>query len=403
MGSKIRRIIMCVIILGNIFCFQSDVLAQEQPLSSETSTEFDENSMIEKTWKNLKTEELDTFLEEINEEYDIMPSFDIGEMIKNIATGQIDFDIQNIFKTIIHFLFKEVVSNFNVLGKILILAVVCAILQNLQASFEKSSVGKVAYTVCYLLLIALALSSFNVAVKVAKEAVDNMVGFMLALIPVLLTILTSMGGLTSAALFHPIIYLMVNVFGTIVQNVVFPLLFMTTILILVNNISDDFKVSGLAGLVKQITLGILGICLTIFIGVLGIQGVAGAVGDGVSLRTAKFLSKNFIPIVGHMFADSVDVVIGCSLLLKNALGVIGTMAIIIICLFPVIKIISLFLMYKLAGALIQPVGDARLVNCLNGMGNCLLMVFAAVATVGLMFFIALTILVGAGNITVMMH
>ena len=45
------------------------------------------------------------------------------------------------------------------------------------------------------------------------------------------------------------------------------------------------------------------------------------------MRTAKFLSGTFIPVVGGMFADAVEVVIGSALILKNAVGLLGVLAI----------------------------------------------------------------------------
>ena len=37
------------------------------------------------------------------------------------------------------------------------------------------------------------------------------------------------------------------------------------------------------------------------------------VADGISLRTAKYLTKTFILIAGSMFADTLEVVVGGSL------------------------------------------------------------------------------------------
>jgi len=74
-----------------------------------------------------------------------------------------------------------------------------------------------------------------------------------------------------------------------------------------------------------------------------------------------------------------------------------------IMLMPLLKILCLALIYKLAGAIIEPVEDGQMVGCLNDLGNSLLAVFAVVGTAGLLFFFTLTILVAVGNITVMLR
>jgi stage III sporulation protein AE len=102
-------------------------------------------------------------------------------------------------------------------------------------------------------------------------------------------------------------------------------------------------------------------------------------------------------------SDAVDTVLGCSLLIKNAIGVVGLIVILIILTFPMLKILSLIIIYKITAVLIEPISDPKIVNCLNDMSNSLVIVFATVISVAIMFFIAVTAVVGAGNITAMIR
>ncbi|KUK11014.1 MAG: Stage III sporulation protein AE [Clostridia bacterium 41_269] len=147
----------------------------------------------------------------------------------------------------------------------------------------------------------------------------------------------------------------------------------------------------------------LGIFLTLFVGFLGMQGIAGVVVDSVTLKTAKFMTGTFVPVVGKMMADALEVIVGTSLLLKNAVGLIGIIILLVLCAFPVIKIISLVIIYRLAAALVQLIGESGVSDALQTMGNALTLVFAAVAGVGLMFFIAISVVVGMGNFNVMLR
>ena len=56
----------------------------------------------------------------------------------------------------------------------------------------------------------------------------------------------------------------------------------------------------------------MGGLLTIFLGIISIQGATAAVTDGVTIRTAKYLTGNFVPVVGRMFSDAADMVVGAS-------------------------------------------------------------------------------------------
>lgn len=347
---------------------------------------------------------VESFVNRLDSEIEgTVPGLNFKEMVVKLAKRDVDWKPADIFKELMTYLFREVVANSALLGKLVILAVICAVLQNLTAAFDKGTTGQLTYTVAYLVLVTIAIGSFALAVNTGREVVDKMVGFMQALLPLLLTLLVAVGGVASAAIFHPIILASLTVIGTVIKNIILPLIFFAAVLGIVSNLSPKFKVSKLAGLMKNTAMALMGLFSTVFLGLLAIQGVAGAVGDGVAFRTAKFATDAFIPVVGGMFSDALEAVISSSLLIKNAVGIAGVLVVLFIAALPLLKIVSLAFIYKLAGAIIQPVGDGQMVDCLNDLGNSLLTVFAAVATVTLLFFFAITIVVGVGNLTVMLR
>ena len=226
---------------------------------------------------------------------------------------------------------------------------------------------------------------------------------MLALIPLVFTLLASMGNFTSVGLFHPLIVFMIHTIGTLVYTVIFPLLFFSAVLSIVSSLSEKYKVNQLADLLRRVGISLLGGLITIFLGIISVQGATAAVTDGITIRTAKYVTGNFIPVVGRMFSDAADTVVGASLLMKNAVGIAGVLILLLISAFPALKILSLALIYNFAAAVMQPLGDSPVIHCLSIIGKTLLYVFAALATVGLMFFLAITLIVTAGNISVMMR
>lgn len=332
-----------------------------------------------------------------------VPSLNFKETVKRLTRGEVDWKPGDIFKNVMEHLFKEVVANFDLLGKLVVLAVICAVLQNLISSFEKNTAAQLSYSVTYLVLITIAVGSFSLAINAGREVVDTLVTFMQSLLPVLLTLLVAVGGVASAAIFSPVLLTTLGVFGTLIKNIILPLFFFVAILSIVSNLTEKFNVSGLADLIKSVAMGLMGIFSTIFLGVLAIQGVAGAVGDSVTFRTAKFGVDAFVPVVGGMLSDALEAVVSSSLLIKNAVGIAGAAVIGTVMMVPLLKIVTLAFIYKLAGAMIQPVDDGQMVKCLNSLGNNLLLIFAAVATVGLLFFFTITIVVGVGNLTVMLR
>jgi len=223
------------------------------------------------------------------------------------------------------------------------------------------------------------------------------------MVPLLFTLLASMGNIATVSVAHPLVVFMVHTVGNVVHMVVFPLLFFSAVLHIVSSLSETYKLTQLANLLRTTAMALLGILLTVFLGVISVRGIAGSVADGVTLRTAKYLTGNFIPVVGKVFADATDTVISASLLVKNSIGLVGVIILLFLCAFPAIKILTLALIYNLSAAVMQPLGSSPIITTLDTIGKSMIYVFAALAAVGMMFFLAITIMLTAGNVTVMMR
>ena len=171
---------------------------------------------------------------------------------------------------------------------------------------------------------------------------------------------------------------------------------------MLSKISDKIQFGRLAELIRGAAVTIIGIALTVFIGVISMYGVASKV-DGVTIRTAKFAVDKFIPIIGKFLSDAVETVVGCSAILKNAVGVIGLFALFLICIIPVMKIISIIFLYKLTIAIIEPISGQKEIECLNEVSKSLTLILASILSVATMFFITITIIIEAGNATLMLR
>jgi len=253
----------------------------------------------------------------------------------------------------------------------------------------------------FIVLMGICLYSFTAALDLAGKTIDDLVDFSLASLPTLTALLAAQGSLASSALFHPLIIFGINFFGTLIRSVVFPLIYFSAVLGLADHFSPHFKVKKLSGLFKELSMWVLGISMTIFIGILTVQGAAGTVADAVSMRTAKYMTGAFVPVVGKILSDAVETVAGASIILKNGIYLTGVVVLLLLTLFPLLKLAAITLLYKLSAALVEPLGESELGSCLNVMGNSLVLILAALASVGVLFFLAVTALVGAGNVAIM--
>ncbi|MBC7324928.1 MAG: stage III sporulation protein AE [Moorella sp. (in: Bacteria)] len=359
------------------------------------------DEQLERQMAKLNLEGIDTFLNQLDREVgQYLPRLGFQEILASLRQGKLPLDPAAAGRGLLKYLFHELLASGALLGQLLILAVACAVLQNLQAAFSGGSISTVARGVAFLALITLALTSFTLAVRTGGEAIDRMVSFFQSLLPALITLLAATGGITASTLLQPVLIYAVTIADTLMHNVLFPLLYLTACLTVVGRIADRFQVSKLAGLLKQVAMVALGLMMTVFTGVLSIYGIAGSVADGVGLRVVEFATDTFLPVVGGMLSDAVETIAGTTLLLKSAVSLVGVIIIFFLAAFPMLKILSLVVVYKVAAAVVQPFGEDQLADALDGIGGALTLVFACVAVAGLIFFLAIAIIVVLGNITV---
>lgn len=362
-----------------------------------------DQTFVEEQLDKLGIDEIHYYWDRIASEYGgFLPESQKGSLVEFIK-GEKSFSIKEWLIGFLKFLFHELLVNGKLLGTLILLTVFSVILQTLQNAFEQHTISKVAYGITYMVLIVIALNSFYIAMQYAQGAINSMIHFMMALVPLLLALMASVGSITSVALFHPLIVFLVNTSGLLIQHFVLPLLFLSALLSIVSTLSSHYKVTKLADFLRNISIGALGVFLTMFLGVISVQGATTAVADGLTVRTAKFVAGNFVPVVGRMFTDAADTVMGASLLLKNTIGLAGLVILLLICAFPAIKVLSLALIFNIAAAVLQPLGGGPIIDCLSIIGKTVIFIFAALATVCLMFFLALTIVIAAGNVSLMMR
>jgi stage III sporulation protein AE len=219
----------------------------------------------------------------------------------------------------------------------------------------------------------------------------------------LIALMASSGGVASAAFFHPITIFLMNGSGLLIEKIVLPLLFLSSLLFLISTMTDQYKVTQLAQLFRSISIWLLGIFLTIFLGVISVQGATAAVTDGIALRTTKFITGNFIPVLGKMFTEAADTLFSASMLLKNTIGVIGVAILFLITIFPAMKVLAIAFIYKFAAAVLQPLGPGEIISCLDIISKSIIYILAALILVSFMFFLSITVIIAASNVTMMVR
>ncbi|HBS58555.1 MAG TPA: stage III sporulation protein AE, partial [Firmicutes bacterium] len=111
------------------WCFTGTVWAGEK------------EDITEQLLEQLDVSQLNSYVDKLNTELgrEALPKLN-GETISKMLVNGLNFNIATLMKNMMYLFFREVASDLRLLGKLIFLAVLCALLQNLQSSFENSTV-----------------------------------------------------------------------------------------------------------------------------------------------------------------------------------------------------------------------------------------------------------------------
>ena len=319
--------------------------------------------------------------------------------IEYILGMKIKGNIENntLYKKIINLLGKEVKTGIKSLVSILIIIVIHSILKSISENLQNNNVSKMIYYVQYIAIVTVIMNNFSDVISMVKETATNLVGFMNSLIPILVSLMLYTGSITTSSILEPAILFMINFIGNIIQSFLIPAVLIAATLSIVSKIGEKVQIDKISKTFNSGIIWILGIILTTFVGVISLEGTLSSSIDGITAKTAKAIVSSSIPIVGKILGDAVDTVLGCGIILKNAIGVIGVIIIIGICIMPILKIAILTVSYKILASVSEPIADAKIIKLLEQIGDIFKVLLAILCSISVMVIVGTTLVIKISN------
>ena len=326
---------------------------------------------------------------------DFLEDVDLNNILSQAIQGKVDN--KTIFQKILKLLGSEINTSLKTLISILVIIVIHGILKSITDNLENKNISQIIYFVQYILIVTLIMSNFTEIINLVKNTANDLVGFINLLMPLLLTLMIYTGSIATSSILEPVILFAINLIGNLIKDILIPVVFIIVIFSIISKISERIQIEKLSKFLKSSVIWGLGVILTIFVGVVSLEGTLSSSVDGITAKTAKTAVSTVIPVVGKILGDVVDSVLGCGIILKNAIGIVGVIIIIGICIMPIIKIATLCIMYSLASAIVQPVADGKIVKILDEMGGVFKLLLGILCALSVLLIVGITLVVRISN------
>ena len=343
----------------NTYVFSDDNISKseiEEKISDSINSQLD----------NLDFSKLEEILSNLTGyEKDIIGSDSFFDKVSKIISGEFTQNQQSIFSSALQLLFEDILSFVPIICLVIAIGVVFSLVNASRPKSKSKSIGDIIHFVCFGTIIAILVTSITQMITLTSSTIMSIKNQIDAVMPVLLTLMTAIGGNASVGIYQPTVAVLSGSIISIFTKILLPIFIISLVFSIVGNLSSNVKLDKFSSFFTSLFKWIIGIVFTIFSAFLAIQGISAGNIDGISIRTAKYTIKNTVPLLGSYLADGFNLIIASSVLIKNAVGVCGLIVLFMSILVPVLKLIVYMLILKLGAAILEPISDPKISNFIS--------------------------------------
>lgn len=367
----------------------------ENTSNVEIQTELSNN--VNNQLNNLDMSELDALLQDVVNNSGIINETSFSQKIKDIISGDLSIDANTFATYILDLFLDDVMSFLPYVCIIIAIAILCSMV-GASHSGKNKSINDVIHFVCYGAIVVIVVVWVSKLLALTTSTLNGMKEQMQLIFPLLLTLLTALGGNVAVSVYQPAMAILSSTVVGVFIDILLPIFTFTLIFTIVSNLAKTIKLNKFSEFFGSCFKWIIGIVLMIFSSFVSIQGLMAGSIDTISLKTAKYTIKSAVPIIGGFLSDGVSLIMVSSVLIKNAIGVGGLLILFGTMLVPLIKIVVLSLLLKLAGAVLEPIADNRISGFVSSISKSIQMLIALILGVGFMYFLMIGLVMCSTNV-----
>ncbi len=281
---------------------------------------------------------------------------------------------------------------------LVVLVVSITILCGFVGSAKKEGVGQLVFFVAYASVVLIVVGSVSDLIQMVGKTLDSLKAQVDLVFPIILTLMVTGGASTSAGIYQPAVAVLSSGIMQIFMGIVMPLFIVSMAFSVVSHLAPQTKLDKFVSFFNALFKWVVGVCFTVFLSFMAIQGITAGSFDSISIRATKMTVSGYVPIIGNYMSQGFDLIMASAVLIKNAVGLSGILLLLGIVLSPIVKIVVFSLALKLTAAITQPIGDSRISNFLTTINKSFGMLTACLLGVAFMYLVVLALFIMTGNV-----
>lgn len=323
----------------------------------------------------------------------LFPTWDISfkELILAVMGGNGTEVVMKQAKEILYMLAAEMDAVKFVCVTLLLIGIISTVFMNFSGIFPNQQIGNLGFKYTYLIMIIFLIKVNAEVFSIAKMGLDTCVSVLQVFLPCYFIVVGTAGGSATAFGFYQVFLIGIYLVEQILVKLILPMVSCYMLLCIMNGIWEEERLSMFIRMVKNGMRTFLKVLLTLAAGSGLFQSVITPVIDTVKMSAVK-KTVEVIPGIGELADGSIQVLLGMSVLLKNALGIGFVVVLVFVCAIPILKVFLFMIVVKGTAALMGVSADRRITGCANAFGDGITLLLQTMIT-AVMFFLILVLIV----------
>lgn len=347
---------------------------------------------VQSIWRDYGLEELQAGLDSLFPQNQLS----LQNVLENVLSGNITGVIGDIFLSLSQGIIQQLAGFKNIFVWLILLGIAASVMSHFADVFQKSQIADLSYYFMYLLLAAVLLKCFIYTSQVGLQVIENIVHFITMSIPAFLLAVGVATGTTTVSAYSFLLVWIIYGVQQVLGKIVYKMISAYIVITLLNGIWIEERLALLADFLKKLVLLVLKVAMGLVTGISVFQTLITPVIDSAkSSLFQKALSS--IPGIGDVSDGVIGMVLGSALIIKNTIGVVVLIALLVLCAIPMLQIFAMAWMLRVVAAVLGVISDKRLVECTNKVGEGCMLMLRTAATALVLFFIVICMLAMATN------
>lgn len=395
-----KKSFFLLFVLFFIFCptvketFNNNIVYAEEQIDTQSSIETEVDTQLDK----IDFSEFEGLFDELSKtQIDIFGGKSFFQKIKDLLAGNFDSG-KGMWKAIVICFFENFISLMPMMSLIVAISLVGSMIQGIKPSSSSKSMSNIIHFVTYGIVVVLILTMLANIIRLTSSTIQSLNQQMDVIFPLLLTMMTAIGGNVSVSAYQPALSLLTGVILKLFTFVLLPIFIFSVVFGILSNLSNNIKLEKITSFFQSTYKWMIGLIFTIFTAFISIQGIAAGSIDGISIRTAKYAIKSYVPIMGSYLSDGMGIILASSNLIKNTVGAAGLFLLLATIISPLIEIILFMLALKLISGIIEPLGNRQIANFISSISKSMVLLIALLIGISFVYFITIGLIMCTANV-----